>query len=187
MTDEHTRPQRRVRYKGTHPRHSRRSTRNCRRAGHADELEKVASPGHTPAGTHRSICVAEILAVLDPKAGEVALDATLGYGGHTRELLPHLLPGGRLFGVDVDPLELPRTEARLRSLGFGEDAAHRAPHELRGAAAPEGGVRRLRLDPGRISASPPCRSTIRPGASPRRPKAPWTCASTPGAGPPRTC
>ena len=81
----------------------------------------MVARGHTPAGTHRSICVAEILAVLDPKAGEVALDATLGYGGHTRELLPHLLPGGRLFGVDVDPLELPRTEARLRSLGFGED------------------------------------------------------------------
>jgi len=51
----------------------------------------------------------------------VALDATLGYGGHARELLPRLLPGGRLFGVDVDPLELPRTEARLRGLGYGED------------------------------------------------------------------
>jgi 16S rRNA (cytosine1402-N4)-methyltransferase len=65
--------------------------------------------------------VAEILEALAPKPGEVALDATLGYGGHARELLPRLLPGGRLIGVDVDPLELPRTEARLRELGFGED------------------------------------------------------------------
>ena len=113
--------QRRPRYQGTHPRHYQEKYKELSLGQHADELEKVVARGHTPAGTHRSICVAEILAVLDPKAGEVALDATLGYGGHTRELLPHLLPGGRLFGVDVDPLELPRTEARLRSLGFGED------------------------------------------------------------------
>jgi 16S rRNA (cytosine1402-N4)-methyltransferase len=113
--------QRRPRYKGTHPRHYEEKYKELSPDQHAGELEKVVARGHTPAGTHRSICVVEILEVLDPKPGEVALDATLGYGGHTRELLPHLLPGGRLFGVDVDPLELPRTEARLRSLGFGED------------------------------------------------------------------
>jgi 16S rRNA (cytosine1402-N4)-methyltransferase len=65
--------------------------------------------------------VREILEVLDPKPGETGLDATLGFGGHAQEILPRLAPGGRLFGIDVDPLELPRTEARLRSLGFGED------------------------------------------------------------------
>jgi 16S rRNA (cytosine1402-N4)-methyltransferase len=70
---------------------------------------------------HRPICVPEILEILDPKPGETGLDATLGYGGHTRELLPRLLPGGRLFALDVDPLELPRTEARLRDSGFGTD------------------------------------------------------------------
>jgi 16S rRNA (cytosine1402-N4)-methyltransferase len=67
---------------------------------------------------HRPICVAEILQVLDPRPGEVGLDATLGFGGHAQELLPRLMPGGHLFGIDVDPLELPRTEARLRALGF---------------------------------------------------------------------
>ncbi|GLH72781.1 ribosomal RNA small subunit methyltransferase H [Geothrix limicola] len=113
--------QRRVRYKGTHPRRFEQKYKELSPEQHADELEKVKARGHTPAGTHRSICVAEILEVLDPRPGEVALDATLGYGGHTRELLPRLLPGGRLFGVDVDPLELPRTEARLRGLGFGEE------------------------------------------------------------------
>jgi 16S rRNA (cytosine1402-N4)-methyltransferase len=65
--------------------------------------------------------VQEILAILDPRPGEVGLDATLGFGGHAQAILPRLLPGGRLFGVDVDPLELPRTEARLRALGFGEE------------------------------------------------------------------
>ncbi len=113
--------QRRVRYKGTHPRRFEEKYKELAPDQHAEELEKVLARGHTPAGTHRSIMVDEILAALDPKPGEVALDATLGYGGHTRELLPRLLPGGRLFGVDVDPLELPRTETRLRELGFGED------------------------------------------------------------------
>jgi 16S rRNA (cytosine1402-N4)-methyltransferase len=78
--------------------------------------------GQTPAGAHRPICVAEILSILDPQPGQLCLDATLGYGGHAREILPRLLPGGRLFGVDVDPLELPRTLARLRALGFGEES-----------------------------------------------------------------
>ncbi|MCE1204549.1 MAG: 16S rRNA (cytosine(1402)-N(4))-methyltransferase RsmH [Holophagaceae bacterium] len=119
--DDTPRP-RRPRYKGTHPRRFVEKYKELSPEQHAAELEKVMARGHTPAGTHRSIMVGEILAVLDPQPGEVALDATLGYGGHTRELLPRLLPGGRLFGVDVDPLELPRTEARLRALGFGEDA-----------------------------------------------------------------
>lgn len=112
---------RRVRYQGTHPRRFEEKYKELAAEGNAAELEKVRARGHTPAGTHRSICVAEILAVLDPRPGEVALDATLGFGGHTQALLPRLLPGGHLYGVDVDPLELPRTEARLRGLGYGED------------------------------------------------------------------
>jgi 16S rRNA (cytosine1402-N4)-methyltransferase len=118
--DDPPRP-RRVRYKGTHPRRFEEKYKELAPEVHGAELEKVMARGHTPAGTHRSICVAEILEVLAPRPGEVGLDATLGYGGHTRELLPRLLPGGRLFGVDVDPIELPRTEARLRALGFGEE------------------------------------------------------------------
>jgi len=121
MADETSRPQRRVRYKGTHPRQFQEKYKELDPAGHAVELEKVRERGHTPAGTHRPICVAEILEVLAPEPGEVGLDATLGYGGHAQELLPRLAPGGRLFGIDVDPLELPRTEARLRALGFSEE------------------------------------------------------------------
>ncbi len=117
--DDPPRP-RRVRYKGTHPRRFEEKYKELAPERHAEELEKVKARGQTPAGTHRSICVAEILAVLAPQPGEVGLDATLGYGGHTQELLPRLLPGGRMVGLDVDPIELPRTEARLRALGFDE-------------------------------------------------------------------
>ena len=121
MTDEIRCGKRRVRYKGTHPRRFEEKYKELNPERHAGEVQKVLARGDTPAGTHRPICVREVLAVLDPRPGEVGLDATLGFGGHAQEILPRLLPGGRLFGIDVDPLELPRTEARLRGLGFSED------------------------------------------------------------------
>jgi len=118
MTDDLPQPPRRIRYKGTHPRQFGEKYKELDPSRHEGELEKVRERGHTPAGTHRPICVAEILALLAPRPGEVGLDATLGYGGHAQALLPLLQPGGRLYGLDVDPLELPRTESRLRALGF---------------------------------------------------------------------
>lgn len=111
---------RRVRYQGTHPKKFEEKYKELDPVAHADEVLKVMQRGQTPAGMHRPICVAEILDVLKPQAGETGLDATLGYGGHTQELLPLVAPNGRMFAVDVDPLELPRTQARLRSLGFDE-------------------------------------------------------------------
>src|SRR6185295_10364451 len=84
-------------------------------------ITHVLASGKTPAGSHRPIMVAEILSVLAPQRGEVAVDCTLGYGGHAQEVLAHLAPGGRLLGLDVDPIELPKTEARFRALGFGSD------------------------------------------------------------------
>jgi 16S rRNA (cytosine1402-N4)-methyltransferase len=65
--------------------------------------------------------VDEIMAVLQPKPGDVLFDATLGYGGHARELLSRILPGGKLYAVDVDPIELVKTERRLRGEGYGAD------------------------------------------------------------------
>lgn len=82
----------------------------------------------TPSNTHVPIMVAEVLHRLRPAAGEVAVDCTLGGGGHAQAILERLRPGGRLLGIDVDPIELPRTEARLRGLGFdaGSFVAHLA-------------------------------------------------------------
>ncbi len=111
---------RRVRYRGTHPRGFGEKYKELNPGLYAADFQKVIDRGQTPVGTHRPICVQEILHWLAPKPGDIGLDATLGYGGHAQELLPRIAPGGRLFGIDVDPLELPRTEARLRSLGFNE-------------------------------------------------------------------
>jgi len=111
---------RRVRYKGKHPRRFDEKYKELDPVKYADDIEKIIKSGKTPAGMHRSICVKEIVEVLSPKPGETGLDATLGFGGHAEELLHRISPGGRLFGIDVDPIELARTEARLRSLGFTE-------------------------------------------------------------------
>jgi 16S rRNA (cytosine1402-N4)-methyltransferase len=121
MADEIQPRKRRVRYAGTHPRRFAEKYKELDPARYTAEAEKVRSRGDTPAGTHRPICVGEVLEALDPKPGQVGLDATLGYGGHAEAILPRLVPGGRLFGIDVDAVELPRTEARLRNLGFGEE------------------------------------------------------------------
>ena len=120
--------QRRPRYRGKNPRRFEEKYKERDPARYPETIAKVLASGKTPAGSHRPIMVAEVLEVLAPKAGEVAVDATLGYGGHAREILPHLRPGGRLLGLDVDPVELPKTEARLRGEGFGSDifSAHRS-------------------------------------------------------------
>ena len=118
MSDPAPLHKRRERYVGTHPKRFEDKYKELDPARHAAEVEKVMQRGQTPAGMHRPICVAEILALLRPQPGETGLDATLGFGGHSCELLAALLPGGHLFAVDVDPLELPRTELRLRGLGF---------------------------------------------------------------------
>ncbi len=122
MTTESPKPHvRRKRYRGTHPRKFEEKYKELNHQQFAADVEKVIARGQTPAGTHRPICVDEILQILNPMPGETVLDVTLGFGGHTQSILPRLLPGGRLFGTDVDSLERPRTEARLRALGFGED------------------------------------------------------------------
>ncbi|MFM8363671.1 MAG: 16S rRNA (cytosine(1402)-N(4))-methyltransferase RsmH [Verrucomicrobiota bacterium] len=110
---------RRPRYRGTHPRHFAEKYKELEQR--PETLAKVLASGKTPAGSHVPILVAEILEVLDPKPRDLVVDCTLGHGGHTRALLQKILPGGRLIGLDADPLELPRTEAALRAEGFGEE------------------------------------------------------------------
>ncbi len=112
---------RRPRYAGRNPRRFDEKYKEHDPERYAETVAKVLASGKTPAGTHRPIMVAEILAALAPGPGELAVDCTLGYGGHAGELLTRLAPGGHLLGLDADPLQLPKTEARLRSAGFGPE------------------------------------------------------------------
>ncbi len=113
---------RRLRYSGTNPRAFHQKYKELQPERYAEDVAKVLEGGKTPAGMHRPIMVEEILAALAPKPGEVVVDCTLGYGGHARELLQAVQPGGRLIGVDADPIELPKTETRLRALGFADES-----------------------------------------------------------------
>jgi 16S rRNA (cytosine1402-N4)-methyltransferase len=113
---------RRPRYSGRNPRRFEEKYKEHDPQRYADTVAKVLAAGKTPAGTHRPIMVAEVLQALQPQPGNFAVDCTLGYGGHARELLAKILPGGRLLGLDADPHELPKTEARLRAAGFGPEA-----------------------------------------------------------------
>lgn len=127
MTDSSSTPdppphRRRPRYAGKNPRRFEDKYKELDPGRYGDEVAKVLSAGKTPAGSHRPIMVGEILEVLALQPGETAVDCTLGYGGHTREMLPLLAPGGRLVGLDVDPIEHAKTTARLRAAGWGEEA-----------------------------------------------------------------
>jgi len=113
--------QRRVRYKGTHPKSFEDKYKELQPEKYADTIEKIIQKGNTPAGTHRPICVTEILDFLQLKPGQIGLDATLGYGGHSSEILKHLRPKGHLYAIDADPIELERTKERLTDLGYGSD------------------------------------------------------------------
>lgn len=112
---------RRVRYSGTHPRTYKEKYKEHQPEKYADTISKVISKGSTPAGMHISIMVKEILDFLDIKSGERGLDATLGYGGHTKEMLKCLNGKGHIYGLDVDPIESAKTKERLEKQGFGED------------------------------------------------------------------
>lgn len=112
---------RRVRYSGTHPRHFSEKYKEHQPEKYADVIEKVIRKGSTPAGMHISICVKEILDFLQIQPGQKGLDATLGYGGHTLEMLKCLKGEGHIYGLDVDPIESAKTKERLRNLGYGED------------------------------------------------------------------
>jgi len=121
MDHQDDKHQRRVRYAGTHPKTYGEKYKELQPEKYGDTIQKVMQKGSTPAGMHRSICVDEILDFLQITPGQTGLDATLGYGGHTQEILRCLDSQGHLYAIDVDPIELPRTRARLEGLGYGPD------------------------------------------------------------------
>lgn len=118
MNQEQTH-KRRVRYKGTHPRHYNEKYKELNPERYADTVEKVIQKGSTPAGMHISIMVQEILDFLQIQPGQCGLDATLGYGGHTQAMLACLHGQGHLTALDVDPIEMAKTRERLQKLGYG--------------------------------------------------------------------
>jgi 16S rRNA (cytosine1402-N4)-methyltransferase len=120
---ERPRPKpRRPRYAGKYPRNFADKYKELDPEKYPGTVDRVRLSGKTPAGMHVPVMVREIIEVLDPKPGARVVDCTLGYGGHAQKILDRIQPEGCLIGLDVDPIEQPRTERRLRSLGFGADS-----------------------------------------------------------------
>jgi 16S rRNA (cytosine1402-N4)-methyltransferase len=53
---------------------------------------------------HVPVLAGELIDLLAPRPGQVAVDATVGGGGHARLLAERVGPGGTLIGIDRDPL-----------------------------------------------------------------------------------
>lgn len=121
MDNQEQKHKRRVRYSGTHPKSYKEKYKELQPEKYADTVERVIQKGSTPAGMHLSICVKEILEFLRIKPGQKGLDATLGYGGHTLEMLKCLEGRGHIYALDVDPIESKKTKERLAGLGYGPE------------------------------------------------------------------
>ncbi len=125
---------RRPRYRGKNPRAFHEKYKELAPDQHPETVAKVLAAGKTPAGSHRPILLPELLAVLDPRPGDLAVDCTLGYGGHAAALLERIIPEGHLLGLDVDVVEQARATERLRARGFGADVF--TPHRGNFAGLP---------------------------------------------------
>ena len=121
MSDNNTPHKRRVHYSGKYPKKFEEKYKELQPEKYADIAAHVKAKGMTPAGTHISIMVQEILDFLDIQPGQQGLDCTFGYGGHSRHMLEKLEGKGHLVSLDVDPIESAKSKERLAALGFGED------------------------------------------------------------------
>ena len=133
----------------------------------ADELEFDLNPEGSPQGEnvsqkqHIPVLLDEVLQSLNVRPGGVVVDATLGLGGHSAEILRRLGPQGRLICFDRDPEALAKGRARLEAVAgelgseaptvefqpraFSEAAAAIEPGTLDGLLA-DFGVSSMQLD-----------------------------------------
>src|SRR5215211_6187393 len=70
---------------------------------------RLTSPHHLPIlldmpKTHVPVLAGELIEGLDPQAGDVVVDCTLGAAGHARLVAGRIGPAGLLIGIDRDPL-----------------------------------------------------------------------------------
>ena len=74
-------------------------------------------PDDGDGGYHRPVMEAEVIRWLEPKPGELVVDATLGGGGHAESILRAMEPGGELIGIDRDPDAISASMSRLEKPG----------------------------------------------------------------------
>ncbi len=120
MSEEQNVHRRRPRYSGAYPRKFSEKYKELNPEKYGSEIEHIISKGNTPAGMHIPIMVGEILEFLEIQPGQIGLDCTLGYGGHSSKMLEQLNGEGHLYSLDYDPIEIKKTTERMRQRGFNE-------------------------------------------------------------------
>ena len=110
---------RRIRYSGKYPKRFDEKYKEIR--GDEEIIEKVLNKGGTPAGQHVPVMLNECINFLGlsdtykENKSHIAVDCTLGYGGHSLQILKLIVPrNGSLYCIDQDNVEVVKTEARLR-------------------------------------------------------------------------
>ncbi|MBI5640638.1 MAG: 16S rRNA (cytosine(1402)-N(4))-methyltransferase RsmH [Nitrospirae bacterium] len=63
--------------------------------------------------THLPVLMREVIGVLSPVEGGIYIDATVGLGGHSEEILKMIGQDGRVIGIDRDDAALQKTAERL--------------------------------------------------------------------------
>lgn len=121
MSEEVPYTPRRKRYSGKNPRRFEEKYKEHDPSRYAETVARVIASGKTPAGTHLPVMADECLSALALTAGSIGVDATLGYGGHALRILKEISPTGKLLGLDVDPIEQPKAELRIRSAGYDSE------------------------------------------------------------------
>ncbi|RMF04298.1 MAG: 16S rRNA (cytosine(1402)-N(4))-methyltransferase RsmH [Chloroflexi bacterium] len=66
---------------------------------------------------HVSVLLQEVVEALQPRAGGIYIDGTVGAGGHAAAVLRASAPDGRLFGFDQDPQALELARQNLAQFG----------------------------------------------------------------------
>ena len=94
----------------------------------ADDQSKIQNP-KSKIAWHQPVLTQEVIELLEPVPGTTFVDCTVGTGGHSLAILPHLLPAGagnpgRLIGIDCDANALAQARQRLAEFRPYVEMAH---------------------------------------------------------------
>ena len=106
---------------------------------------------------HKSVLLQEIVQFLNPRAGQIYIDATIGFGGHAVEILKRILPDGKLLGIDQDEKAIAWLGAKyeskypnltLKKANFSEigEVARESGHQNAHGIVADIGVSSVQLD-----------------------------------------
>lgn len=70
----------------------------------------------TPSNEHIPVMLHQVMDILKPQPGNVVVDCTLGYAGHSAEFLKAISPDGFLIACDLDGLNIPAATEKLSAI-----------------------------------------------------------------------